>query len=266
MALEQRTARNVAFRVKRFGLLLLAALTLGGCGTDKGAVTQQGVLSRGTMALINTQGKIEAYPPANNEPKDQYTIVATAASGDAPTVVQYDAESRTLTACPGTRAKLPLQCMPAPAGTRIDYLVRVPKDVRAYLATTNGDIHVSDVGGAVDARTVNGDIKIQVPSYANAQTVNGNVSVTFGDVNWPGTLHFSSTKGDVEVYVPAIANAHVDLHTDHGTVYTDFDLHGSSQGDAETIVGNIGTPGANRGVQVRVINGSIRLLKLVPQM
>ncbi|GAC1358210.1 MAG: hypothetical protein NVSMB31_18640 [Vulcanimicrobiaceae bacterium] len=258
----------------RVTLAILASIAfLAGCGTDKGAIVQQGTSNAATVAVINTTGKIEAYPPAASEPKNQYTFSATPQDGPAiKTYTGFDIASKTLTACPVVDANSshssvtlkPFLCPPAPHG-RVDYLVRIPKEAHAFLATATGDIHVSDVDGPVDASAINGDIKIQIPSYANARTINGNVSVTFGDVNWPGTLHFSSDRGDVEVYVPAVANAHVDLHTDHGTVYTDFDLHGTAQGTAETIVGNIGS-GGNRSVVVRVKNGSVRLLKLVPQM
>ncbi len=87
----------------------------------------------------------------------------------------------------------------------------------------------------------------------------------FGDAQWPGTLHFSAERGDVEVWVPATADANVDLHTDHGTIFTDFNLRGSASGNVETIVGAIGR-GGSRKIDVRVTNGSIRMLKLTPQM
>lgn len=236
-------------------------------------MVQQGRLTSGTIALINTTGNVEAFPTAVGEPPSQYTIAALDAKGKPfETALAFDPASNTLTACPIARRsaryaetkKSPMTCPPAPAQP-VNYLLRVPKGVHAYITTTDGDIHVSDVSGPVDAFDATGSIKIQVPSYAQARTVNGNVSVTFGELNWPGTLHFSAQNGDVEVYVPAVANAHVDMRTDHGTIFTDFDLRGTSNGASETITGNIGA-GGNRGVNIRVKSGSIRLLKLTPQM
>ncbi|MFN2528764.1 MAG: hypothetical protein ABR584_08600 [Candidatus Baltobacteraceae bacterium] len=159
----------------------------------------------------------------------------------------------------------PIACPPPGNAPRADVLVRVPNGVRAELKARNGDIHVSDVVGPVDAVDEQGDIKIQIPSYANARTKTGNVSVLFGDVNWPGDLHFAAGHGDVEVYVPATADARVDLRTEHGIIFTDFDLHGKSHGDRESIVGRIGK-GGSHAVIVRVGFGNIRLLRLVPQM
>lgn len=224
-----------------------------GCGGGTKTVTKQGTLSSGTIAVSASGGKIEAYPPAAGEPSDRYTLQVYGPSGDAATINQVVEPRKTsfMTS--------------ASTGSTADVLVRVPQGVHAQLRTMNGDIHVSDVNAPVDAEAVQGSIKIQIPSYANARTGRGNVSATIGDLNWPGALHFESDAGDVEVWIPAVANARVDLHSDHGTVFTDFNLHGSASGDAETITGNIGN-GGNHSVVVHAKNGNVRLLKLVPQM
>lgn len=231
----------------------LALILLAACGGGTKTVTKQGTMSSGTIAVTASGGKIEAYPPAAGEPSDRYTLQVYGPSGKTATIDQV-VESRKTSFVTS-----------AANGSTADVLVRVPQGVHAQLRTTNGDIHVSDVNAPVDAVAGQGSIKIQIPSYANARTGRGNVSATIGDLNWPGALHFESEAGDVEVWIPAVANARVDLHTDHGTVFTDFNLRGSASGDAETITGNLGS-GGNRSVVVRVKNGNIRLLKLVPQM
>jgi hypothetical protein len=89
--------------------------------------------------------------------------------------------------------------------------------------------------------------------------------VYIGSTNWPGTLHFSAQQGDVEVWINATANFHARMHSDQGTIFTDFGLRGTSQGQSETIDGQVGTPAAH-GIDIEVHNGSIRLLQLKPQM
>ena len=222
---------------------LTLILLLASCSTGANTVTQTGTLDTGTLRVSATAGKIEAYPPAAGDPKNRYTISSQSAT---PAVVSHSPGQVTL------------------IGSS-ELLIRVPDGVRAQLQINKGDIHVTDVRGPVDAKDAQGDIKIQIPSYANASTVRGNISVLFGDANWPGDLHFSAMQGDVELWVPATANARVDLQTDHGIIFTDFDLHGKAHGDVETIVGKIGT-GGPRGIIVRVKTGNIRLLRLVPQM
>ena len=241
------------------GLLpLLLAFVLSACGTDTYTIAAHGKLDGGTISLTNVTGKIEAFPPASGEPKDEYTVSAASKRALMQTKMSLDANSKTLALCP-------IACPPPPDAPSVSYLVRIPQGVHAEFTLATGDIDVSDVNAPVDARATNGDIKIQIPSYANASTRTGNVSVTFGDANWPGTLHFSTQRGDVVLYVPALAHARVDLHTDHGTIFTDFDLRGTSLGTAEKIVGDIGG-GGNRTLEVRVGSGNIRVLKLVPQM
>lgn len=237
-------------------LLLLCALIE--CATDKNAVTQTGELDSGTIRATIASGKIEAYPTAAGDPKNRYVISITASNARVGASIHRDAASRTVTVCPAL-------CPPPSTGPPVDLLVRVPHNVHSALRAGTGDIHVSDVSGPVDASAINGDVKIQIPSYANASTQTGNVSVLFGDVNWPGNLRFSSGRGDVEVYVPATANARVDLRTDRGTIFTDFDLHGHARGQTESIVGKIGLGGAH-SITVRVGVGNVRLLRLVPQM
>lgn len=231
--------------------ILMLALALAGCGSERAAIANQGTMAHGTITAAVANGKIEAYPPAVGERKDHYTVQVLPRGDGAPALNEIvDGSTRRFS----TRGRGPA-----------DIFMRIPPGVHALLRTTSGDIHVSDVNAPVDATAGTGNIKIQIPSYATARTGRGNVSATFGDVNWPGTLHFQSDQGDVEVWLPANANASVDLHTDRGTVFTDFDLRGSASGQSETIVGQLGS-GGDRSLVIRAKNGNVRLLKLVPQM
>lgn len=232
-------------------VISMLALAVAGCGSERAAIAKQGAMARGTMNVTAANGKIEAYPPAVGEHKDHYTIQVLP-RGDGPPALNEVVDGYT-------------RRFSTRGGGPADIFVRIPQGIHASLRTPKGDIHVSDVNAPVDAAAGMGNIKIQIPSYATARTGRGNVSVTFGDVNWPGTLHFESDQGDVEVWLPADANAAVDLHTDHGTVFTDFDLRGSASGQSETIVGHLGS-GGNRSLVIRAKNGNVRLLKLVPQM
>jgi hypothetical protein len=85
-----------------------------------------------------------------------------------------------------------------------------------------------------------------------------------GAASWPGTLRFSTRRGDVELWIVGRAAFSVHLHTDDGTLFTDFGLRGVSRGPAETIDGTVNGGTAQR-VDVETANGSIRLLRLQPQ-
>ncbi|PZR57351.1 MAG: hypothetical protein DLM50_06445 [Candidatus Meridianibacter frigidus] len=241
-------------------LLLLTAA----CG-DKPASIQTGKLTGGTMVVMNSNGNVEAYPPAFGQARDQYTVTETTTQPDVQTRIRWNAKKKVLTVCPERRAAPQTAACPPSADVRADYIVRVPHGVRAIIETSHGTLHVSDIDGSIEAVNQEGDIKIQVPGYAQASTGSGNISATFGDAQWPGTLAFSAVRGNVEVYVPAQARAHVRLHTGRGTIFTDFELRGTSNGNSETIAAPINGGGA-RSIVVHVLDGDIRLLKLTPQM
>jgi DUF4097 and DUF4098 domain-containing protein YvlB len=153
--------------------------------------------------------------------------------------------------------------------SRVDLLLRGPKDSSFNLTASNGTINVADFDGVVTAQTGNGDIKMLLPQYGQAHAGAGNVSVIFASTTWRGTLHFSSEKGDVELYVNENAAARVRLYTRNGTIFTDFPLKGSARGRSESIDGTInGGPPAktSRAIDVFVRDGSIRLLQLKPQV
>ncbi len=54
------------------------------------------------------------------------------------------------------------------------------------------------------------------------------------------------------------------LHTENGTLFTDFGLRGVSNRASETIEGDINGGGMQR-IDVETLNGAIRLLRLQPQ-
>jgi DUF4097 and DUF4098 domain-containing protein YvlB len=74
-------------------------------------------------------------------------------------------------------------------GSRVDFEIRVPHETALRLATSSGDLAVSDVTGPVELRTVSGSIR--------GEEVNGAVSArsSSGDV----TLAGLSDGGDMEV-------------------------------------------------------------------
>lgn len=215
------------------------------------------------MTVTTVNGAVSAYAPAVGQPKDLYTIAAFGIAGSPRELVLKKRGDLTLCQTSALLAGACLQIDPGVAPLR--FLVRVPDGVQLDVRTLQGAINVSDVTGNVNAYSADGNVKIMIEGYANASAGDGNVSVTFGSTSWPGTLHFAAQNGDVEIYVNAKAAAHVHLHTDRGTIFTDFDLRGTAHGYSETIDGQIGG-GNTRGIDVEVRNGSIRMLQLKPQI
>ncbi len=231
--------------VKRLLLLLLAS----GCAAAPAAVTRTGILQPGGTVLVRSiAGDINAYAPARGEPADRFTISAYTGS---PAGVAFSVQRLVVHAS----ARVP--------GVR--FLVRAPRGTALDLETQTGNIGVADYDGVVNAHAGSGDIKMLIPSFGSASTGHGNISVIFASDSWPGTLRFASDDGNVEVYVNEHARARVRMHTDDGTVFSDFNLTGTSSGTAETIDAPI-NGGGPRSIDIEVKRGSIRVMQLKPQV
>ncbi len=202
----------------------------------------------GTIVVRNLKGDVNAYAPARNQPSDEYTVD-----------VYGDAAKRAL-----IRVR-PLLVTARASAPGVRFLIRAPKGGSLDLSTGTGSINVADFEGVVNAHTDRGDVKMLIPQYGSASVGTGNVSVIFASTDWPGTLHFSVRDGNVELYVNEHAKAHVRMHTDKGTIYSDFPLKGTSVGWNETIDSTI-NGGGPRSIDVEVRSGSIRMMQLKPQI
>src|SRR5262249_57401187 len=87
---------------------------------------------------------------------------------------------------PSVPGKEPNRCAPGDEGrmntqnndTQVHFDVRVPSGVNFVGRTVNGEINAESQQGEVDARTVNGSIRVVTTGTASATTVNGSVNVT----------------------------------------------------------------------------------------
>jgi hypothetical protein len=236
--------------VKPIGLLLCLALTA--CASQQPYATTIGVLQPGaTMTVRVGQAPFSAFAPAAGEPRDRFTVAATALKKDAAPAAPKIRPARGGIV---VQAADPLRGL----------LVRVPDDVSLVVDSQRGDVQVTNITGNARIHADHGDVQVNLLGYAEAVAGVGNVSVSMGSTDWPGTLHFGTGKGDVEIWVNENAAFSVYLHTDNGTLFTDFDLRGTSTGRSETISGRVNGGGTHR-IDVRVTDGPIRLLRLHPE-
>ena len=236
--------------VKSYLLLLLPAL-LTACSTPAPYATTVGILKPGkTMTVRVENATVNVYQPASGQRRDSFTIEATAPRGSPP---------------PAPRVRAVAGGVAVSAKGRLaTLLVRVPDGTSLSVESERGDVNVTDISGNARVTAGSGNVRIMLPGYAQAAVGNGTVAVTMGATQWPGTLRFSSGGGDVEVRISAKASFNAHLHTDSGTLYTDFGLRGTSNGSAETIDGSV-NGGGGHGIDIRTSSGAVRLLKLQPQ-
>ena len=232
-------------------LILLFAAAFVGCSNHSPYTVAVGILKPTmTMTVVVKDGNVNVYKPAVGEPSDQFTVAASALKGTSPAAPKIETAGNGIV----VRAVDPLYGL----------LVRLPDRSDLVVQSEKGNVNVTDVSGPVTVHAGTGNVHIMVPGVAEASTVTGNVDVTIGATQWTGTLHFRADSGDVTVYVPEIAKFHARLHTDDGTIFTDFGLRGTSRGSNETIDAPV-NGGSGFGVDIEARHGTVRLLRLTPQ-
>jgi putative adhesin len=140
---------------------------------------------------------------------------------------------------------------------QVDFSVRVPAGVTFDGRTVNGEIKASSLGGNVVSRTVNGAIQISTTGYAEANTVNGEISAKIGDANWPDSLEFKTVNGEIVLDLPATINTEIKADTFNGEISTDFPLSLLGKMSRKHLSGRIGNGG--RELVLKTLNGSIKL-------
>ncbi|MCC6368470.1 MAG: DUF4097 family beta strand repeat protein [Bryobacterales bacterium] len=114
----------------------------------------------------------------------------------------------------------------ASPGSGADLVIYVPVDTSVKLNTVNnGNITVEGVSGEIDVNNLNGDVTVKdVSGVVVAHTLNGKLIVSLNRVLPDKTMSFSTLNGDVDVTLPADTKANVKMKSEHGDIFTDFDI------------------------------------------
>lgn len=152
----------------------------------------------------------------------------------------------------------------------------VPRATSVHASSVNGgDITVRGVSGEHELKNVNGGVTaIDLAGSLKAHTTNGDLSISMSRIE-PGTpLSFVTFNGDIDVTFPSGLAADVELRSDFGEVFTDFDVTVVPTPAEETaertdgryrvavrkpLVATIG--GGGTEVELRTHNGDIHLRK-----
>ncbi len=172
----------------------------------------------------------------------------------------------------------------------------VPRDVRLFASSGNGDVsvdvaareatvtsgngrvHVAQVNGEVNASSGNGHVTVEnVQGPVSASSGNGDVIV--GTVMGPvkattgngsvrasmtrlgaGDMVFTSGNGSINLEVPSDFSADLDASTGSGGISTDFPIRVEGRLQRNRLRGTIGDGG--RSLRVRTGNGSVNIRKV----
>ncbi len=105
-------------------------------------------------------------------------------------------------------------------------VVLVPVNTSAKLSTVNdGDIEVEGINGEIEVNNVNGAVYLRnISGSAVAHALNGDLIVTFQSVTPGKSMSFSSLNGKIDVTFPSSLKATLNLKSEQGEIYTDFDV------------------------------------------
>jgi Toastrack DUF4097 len=248
----------------------LATVLLVGTAAAAGAqdFTWDGRVAPGQAVEIKgINGDIKAAPASGD--RVQVTAVKRARRSDPATVlVKVVEHAGGVTICavyPTPEGKPPNECQPGEGGhmstndndVNVSFTVRVPAGVRFVGRSVNGGIEADGLAGDVEARTVNGGVRLSTSGKAEAETVNGSITAAVGRADGTEPLSFKTVNGSIALELPATASADLRAATVNGDIQTDFPLHGQTRVSRRHLSGTIG--GGGRPLALDTVNGSIRI-------
>lgn len=104
--------------------------------------------------------------------------------------------------------------------------VQTPVNTALNIKTlSGGEISIEGLSGEIDAQNLNGAINIRGASGpVVAHSLNGAVTVVMNSVKPGSPMSFSSLNGNIDVTLPANVAADFKMKTNHGDIYSDFDV------------------------------------------
>jgi DUF4097 and DUF4098 domain-containing protein YvlB len=142
---------------------------------------------------------------------------------------------------------------------QVDFTIEVPDGVKLQANNVNGSIDALDLGGDIEAKTVNGSIHATSKGLVEAETVNGSITAAMGKGTWDRPIRFETVNGSVKLQLPHEVNADLSASSVNGSISSDFPVYveGKFLGHSGKIGGTIGKGGSD--LRIGTVNGSITI-------
>jgi DUF4097 and DUF4098 domain-containing protein YvlB len=113
-----------------------------------------------------------------------------------------------------------------PSGGAGDLSIQVPVNSSLTVKALNGGhVDVTGVNGELDIENMNGPITLKsVSGSVTAHALNGGITVMLDKVTPDKPMSFTCMNGPIDVTLPADTKALLRMKTDHGSVYSDFEV------------------------------------------
>lgn len=141
---------------------------------------------------------------------------------------------------------------------RVDFTIHMPRNVRFTGKNVNGDVNAESMGRYVEATSVNGSIRIATSSWASANTVNGSIEASLGRAEWSGDVEFKSVNGSIKLQLPSNANTEIDFKSVNGHLDSDFPLTVQGSIGGHSVHGTIGNGGRTLDIKTVNGSGELR--------
>ncbi|MDB4923550.1 DUF4097 family beta strand repeat-containing protein [Mucilaginibacter sp.] len=115
----------------------------------------------------------------------------------------------------------------APDGKAVKLNIKVPQTSGIFkLSSVNGGtIMVSDITGNLELQNRSGGIVAEhISGSVVASTLSGRITVSFKSVDAGAAMAFSTLSGGINISFPASLRANLKIRSDHGKVFSDFEL------------------------------------------
>ena len=141
----------------------------------------------------------------------------------------------------------------------VNFEIEAPLRSNLKLSTVNGgEILVENIEGDLDVSNTNGGITLNnVGGSVNAGTTNGAVRASLTRVTAARQMSFTSLNGAVDVTLPPATKANLRLRSDHGEVYSDFDVQLAAASSTPSVQETRSSNGRYRINRNRAIVGAI---------
>ncbi len=123
----------------------------------------------------------------------------------------------------------------------------------------NGSLQLDGIAGDVAASLVNGEVEARgLTGDAEISTVNGELEIELAELDAGRKVELSSVNGSVRLEVPSGVGAEVEASTVHGGIRNDFGLEVDRSGMVgRSLEGTFGDGGAR--IRLSNVNGSIEI-------
>lgn len=140
---------------------------------------------------------------------------------------------------------------------KVDFVVTLPRWAAVKLVSTNGDIEVTDLSGALTVETTNGRVRATgLGNGAKVDSTNGAITLDFAQVGESG-ISCETTNGAIQVTIPANSKANVSARVSNGAIVTKGLVVSATEQSRRRLDGSIG--GGGPAIHLTTTNGLVEL-------